>query len=138
MLCHRTRSGTVRLCEARKMGSRNIMRFILTGFKQDLGFRVFGFEGVKADGTRAQYTVRADLGLIRKYGISVQELPLLCRALLDRCSDNDDNRGLIFGEDDMQHRARECALARETAAARKPPRRPPSAKLGTAWRAPQP
>jgi hypothetical protein len=113
------------------------MQFILTGFTQDMGYRVFAFEGVKADRTRAQYTVRADLVLVRKYGIRVQELPLLCRSLLDKCGENEEKRALIFSEDEMQIRARDCALARE-AAARKPPRRPAGANLGAAWRAPQP
>jgi hypothetical protein len=114
------------------------MQFILTGFTQDMGFRVFAFEGVKADRTRAQYTVRADLGLIRKYGIRVQELPLLCRALLDKCAETEEKRALIFSEDDMQLRARDSALARETAAMRKPPRRPANTNIGGAWRGPQP
>ena len=114
------------------------MQFILTGFTQDMGFRVFAFEGVKADRTRARYTVRADLGLVRKYGIRVQELPLLCRGLLDKCGETEEKRALIFSEDDMQLRAKESALARETAAMRKPPRRPPAANIGGAWRAPQP
>ncbi|HUK41962.1 MAG TPA: hypothetical protein VLX11_12980 [Candidatus Acidoferrales bacterium] len=113
------------------------MQFILTGFTQDMGFRVFAFEGVKADRTRAQYTVRADLVLVRKYGIRVQELPLLCRALLDKCGDDGEKRALIFSEDDMQVRAKDCALARETAATRKLPRRPPGANVGAAWRTPQ-
>lgn len=114
------------------------MQFILTGFTQDMGFRVFAFEGVKADRTRALYTVRADLGLIRKYGIRVQELPLLCRGLLDKCGETEEKRALIFSEDDMQIRARDCALAREIAGTRKPPRRPASANVGGAWRGPQP
>ena len=114
------------------------MQFILTGFTQDMGFRVFAFEGIKPDRTREQYTVRADLGLIRKYGIQVQELPLLCRGLLDKCGENEEKRALIFSEDDMQVRARDCALARETAAMRKPSRRPTGANVGAAWRVPQP
>jgi hypothetical protein len=114
------------------------MQFILTGFTQDMGFRVFAFEGVKADRTRAKYTVRADLGLVRKYGIRVQELPLLCRALLDKCGESEEKRALIFSEDEMRLRANDFALAQATAAARRPPRRPPGANVGAAWRAPQP
>ena len=114
------------------------MQFILTGFTQDMGFRVFAFEGVKADRTRAEYTVRADLDLIRKYGIRVQELPLLCRGLLDKCGEDEEKRALIFTEDEMRTRANDCALARETAATRRPPRRHAGANLGAAWRPPQP
>lgn len=120
------------------MERKSKMSFILTGFTQDLGFRVFAFERVNADRTRALFTVRADLGLVRKYGIRVQELPLLCRDLLDKCDESEEKRALIFSEDDMQLRARDCALAREAAAMRKPPRKPAGANLGAAWRAPQP
>jgi hypothetical protein len=114
------------------------MQFILTGFSQDMGFRVFAFEGIKADRTRARYTVRADLALVRKYQIPVQELPLLCRALLDKRGEDAEKRALIFSEDEMQLWARDCALARATAATRKPPRRPAAANLGGAWRGPRP
>ena len=113
------------------------MQFILTGFTQDMGFRVFAFEGLRADRTRAKYTVRADLGLVRKYGIRVQELPLLCRALLDKCGEWDEKRAFLFSEDDMELRAKDSAVARETAALRKPARRPPGANVGAGWRGPQ-
>jgi hypothetical protein len=113
------------------------MQFILTGFTQDMGFRVFAFEGVSADRTRTKYTVRADLGLVRRYGIRVQELPLLCRALLDKCGESEEQRALTFTEDEMRLRAQDCAQAREMAAMKKPPRRPAGANLGAAWRAPQ-
>ncbi len=114
------------------------MQFILTGFTQDMGFRVFAFEGIKTDRTRAQYTVRADLGLIRKYDIRIQELPLLCRAVLDKCSEDEERRALLFSEDDMQLREKDRALARATVAMRKPPRRPAVANVGAGWRVPQP
>ena len=63
------------------------MQYILTGFTHDMGFRVFAFEGVGEDRVRTEYRVKADLALIRRYGIRVQELPLLCRAVLERHSD---------------------------------------------------
>jgi len=114
------------------------MQFVLTGFTQDTEFRVFEFEGVKADRTRAQYTVRADLGLVRKYGIRVQELPLLCRVLLDKCGENEEQRALIFSEDDMQLRAKDCAQAREIAAMRKTPRRSSGSNFAAAPHVQQP
>ena len=52
------------------------MQFILTGFTQEAGFRVFTFESLAADRTRTKFTVKTDLSLIRNYGIQVQELPL--------------------------------------------------------------
>ena len=41
------------------------MQFVLTGFTQDLGCRVFAFEGIAVDRMRTPFTVRADLALIR-------------------------------------------------------------------------
>lgn len=114
------------------------MQFILTGFTQEMAFRVFAFEGVKADRTRITYTVRADLGLVRRYGIRVQELPLLCRTLLDNCGDAEEKRALTLTEGDMQLRAKDSALAREAAAMKKPARRPLGANPGAAWRGPRP
>ncbi len=60
------------------------MPFILTGFRQDMGFRVFAFERRETTRSRMEFTVKADLGLIRRYDIRMQELPLLCRSLLER------------------------------------------------------
>ena len=42
------------------------MQFILTGFTQDMGFRVFAFERLADDRTRTKCSVRADLALIRR------------------------------------------------------------------------
>ena len=60
------------------------MQFTLTGFSQVKEFRVFTFEGVAADRSRSAFTVRTDLALARQYAIRIQELPLLCRAVLER------------------------------------------------------
>jgi hypothetical protein len=115
------------------------MQFILTGFTQDLGCRVFAFEGIAADRIRTAFTVRADLALIRRYGIQIQELPLLCRSVLERRDEASLTQGFTFTEDEM----RTCAAARaaakdEAAHRRRPPRRPAPETLGAAWRSPQP
>jgi hypothetical protein len=125
------------------------MQYILTGFTQDLGFRVFAFERIGEDRLRTRFTVRADLALIRRYGIRLQDLPLMCRGLLDRANEaraneggsneSDDKRTLIFTEDEMSLYERTSLAAREAAAQKKrPPRRPTSENIGAAWRAPQP
>ena len=115
------------------------MQYILTGFTQDMGFRVFAFERIGDDRLRTKFTVRADLALIRRYGIRLQDLPLMCRALLDRSSEGEEKRTLIFSEDEMSLFEKTSLAAREAAAQkRKPPRRPPSENIGAAWRAPQP
>ena len=109
------------------------MQFILTGFTQDLAFRVFAFERMGLDKVRTKYVVRADLALVRRYGIQMQELPLLCRILLDRNDDGEET--LTFTEDDMCLHAKGRAAAKDAAAQkRKAPRRPASANVGAAWR----
>jgi hypothetical protein len=110
------------------------MAFILTGFRQDMGFRVFAFERRESDRSRMEFTVKADLGLIRRYDIRVQELPLLCRSFLESRQE-EDARALTYSEDDM----RACAVTRtaaknEAARKRKPPRRPTGESPGAAWR----
>jgi hypothetical protein len=71
------------------------------GFSQVMGSRVFAFHGVAADRTRTLYTVRADIALAQRYGIRLQELPLLCRAVLERCSEGTENRAFSYSESDM-------------------------------------
>jgi hypothetical protein len=56
------------------------MHYILTGFSHETNLQVFSFECIGDDGLRTEYEVRADLMLLPKYGIRIQELPLLCRA----------------------------------------------------------
>ncbi len=112
------------------------MQYTLTGFTHDMGFRVFAFECVGDDRTRTEYRVRADLALTRKYGIRIQELPLLCRRLLERREGSDPQRTYTYAESDMCLRADASAIEAATQKKRTP-RRPPSANVGTAWRGPQ-
>jgi hypothetical protein len=100
------------------------MQFILTGFHQDIEFRTFAFEGIAADRTRTEYTVGADLALSRKYGIRVQELPLLCRRLLERDEDAAKQHTLTFTEEDMRlHADTEAARASASKKKKWPPGR---------------
>jgi hypothetical protein len=114
------------------------MLFTLTGFTQELGFRVFAFEAVAADRSRSDVTVRIDLALSRRYGIRIQELPLLCRALLERGTEAAPSDALTFSEADMlilaeQRAVRDAANQKKTGAGRRA-----SSNLGSAWRNPQP
>lgn len=111
------------------------MQFILTGFTQDLAFRVFAFERLGSDRVRTKMTVKADLAMTRRYGIQMQELPLLCRNLLERSDSGAETHTLIFSEDDMCMHAKGRASAKEAALQRrKTPRRAPSENVGAAWR----
>jgi len=108
------------------------MQFILTGFTQDTGFRVFTFERIGSDRTRTAFTVRTDLDLIRKYGIRVQELPLLCRGFLERRDEAGAERTWIFTEEEMRIYAGNCAAERDAARMKKSMRKAALAQAGTA------
>ena len=99
------------------------MQYLLTGFTQDSGFRTFAFEGVAADRARSAFSVRADLALARKHGIQMQELPLLCRVVLERRNEGDDRHTFAFTEEDMTLHASLVRAALELHK-KKAPRRP--------------
>jgi len=110
------------------------MQYILTGFTHDVGFRVFAFEGVGEARERTSFSVRADLALVKKYGIRMQELPLLCRAILEQRDGTDATRAFTYTEAAMCLRADASAAEAAQKQKRKPPRRPPSENIGRAWR----
>ena len=114
------------------------MQYVLTGFTQDLGFRVFGFEGVAEDRSRDQYIVRTDISLIRKYGIRVQDLPLLCRGMLERRDLSVDQHTFTYAETDMRLYADVAASRASAAAPKRAPARPVRENAGAGWRTPQP
>jgi hypothetical protein len=112
------------------------MQYILTGFTHDMGFRVFAFEGIGDDRVRTQYSVRADLALTHRYGIRVQELPLLCRGILERRIPGEGQQTFTYTEKDMRLNAELCASRAGDASKRKAPRKQPSENVGAAWRVP--
>jgi hypothetical protein len=115
------------------------VQFVLKGFSEVTGCRIFAFECVAADRSRTDFTVKTDLAMARRYGIRLQELPLLCKAILERKHEDDEvTRTYTYTEADMGMFADSAAARVEAAKNRKPARRPVAANLGTAWRVPQP
>ena len=114
------------------------MQFVLTGFTHDMGFRVFAFERIGEDRARTKCTVKADLVLVRKYGIQIQELPLLCRSLLDRGEEGGGVLSLTLTEKELCACAAERAAVRAAAAAKRKPQKPAGDNTGAAWRTQQP
>jgi hypothetical protein len=114
--------------------------FVLTGFNQEQEFRVFAFEGVAADWSRMAFTVRTNLALARRYGIRLQELPLLCRAILEHRDETvdgaEEKRAFTYSEEDMRVFAASAAARVEAAKQKKPPRPPVTPSEGAAWRVP--
>lgn len=117
----------------------NRLQYVLKGFTQTLGARVFEFEGVAADRTRRNFTVSADLAASRRYGIRIQDLPLLCRAVLDGQEPGDSvpeegtTHAFTYTEEEMSLHASRIT-EREAAQKKRPPRRPAPDRLGAAWR----
>ncbi len=110
-------------------------QFVLKGFRQVVDFRDFTFERIEADRTRSTFTVRADLALARRHQIPLQELPLLCRAVLDRLQAGGAPGPLVFAEADMRDYAAGVAERAAAAKARRPARRPrPTEAVGAGWR----
>jgi hypothetical protein len=114
------------------------LQFILTGFTQDAGFRVFAFERVGDGRIRTKFSVRADLALARVHGIPIQELSLLCRSILERREvfrdEGGELRSLTFTEDEMLAYARARTATLDAAKKRRASHRPTSENLGAAWR----
>ena len=107
-------------------------QFLLTGFTQVAGIRIYAFEG-RVDARRIDYTVEVDLALIPRYGIRIQDLPLLCRDLLQG-TEPEEISAVVFSEQRMRSHAEKLAAAREEAEHRKKqPRRLASADAGTGW-----
>lgn len=100
------------------------MPYILTGFTHHTGLRVFAFqEGIGHGSAATAFSVSADLALARKHGIPVQDLPLLCRAVLEQRSESDDRRAFMYTESDMSLHA-DAVRAEAESRKRKAPRRP--------------
>ena len=109
-------------------------QFLLAGFTQAAGIRIYAFEG-RIDAKRIDYTVEVDLALIPGFGIRIQDLPLLCRELLQQRSQPDETSSVVFTEQGMRSHAEKLAVAREEAEHRKKqPRHLASADAETGWR----
>lgn len=115
------------------------MQYTLTGFQEIQGFRVFSFEGslTGREKERETYVVRVDLALSRTHGIQLQELPLLCRAVLDQLPEGETRRTFTYSEDEMGVHSTAAAARRLADQRRRNPRRPQPETLGQAWRTPQ-
>jgi hypothetical protein len=108
------------------------MQFVLAGFRQVDNVRRYYFDVVGEDRTRKQVVVAADLGLVHQYRIPLQELPVLCRRLLEGRVKIET---ITFTEREMAQYADERSQAASAAAAKRRTHRPPvSDRVGNAWR----
>ena len=122
----------------RKRDKEATFQFLLTGFSQNAGVRIYAFEG-RVEARRTDCTVEVDLALIPGYGIRIQDLPLLCRELLQQQAQPDEINTFVFTEQRMRSHAEKLSLAREAAEhRRKQPRRLGNAAPETGYRPPSP
>ena len=110
-------------------------QFFLTGFTQAAGIRIYAFDG-RIDARRSDYTVQVDLALISGYGIRIQDLPLLCRELLQQREQLDEISAVVFTEQRMRSHAEKLAVAREEAKNKKKPKQLASPEPESGWRPP--
>jgi hypothetical protein len=111
------------------------MEVLLVQFYEANGTRMFVFHCVGAGRSRTTVRVSADVTLARKYDIRLQELPLLCRRLLDTIPEEGLQSSFTLTE---AHMVAIQAAARNVPE-RKPHKRPrPSSAVGQAWRSTQP
>ena len=89
--------------------------FIMTGFHQTDGIRYYVYQAQRPDGSLSESTVDADVKLLRKHGIALQELPLLCRRLLEKQDTHDALRSVTFTEDLMKEQADHRAALKQAA-----------------------
>jgi hypothetical protein len=114
------------------------LQFFLTGFAQAAGIRTYAFQG-RIDASRIECTVEVDLSLIPGYGIRIQDLPLLCRELLQQQGQPEES-AIVFTEQRMRNHAEKLAAARlEAEHKKKQPKHLATAAAGTseaeaAWR----
>jgi hypothetical protein len=95
------------------------MEYLLENYLQTAGVRVFVFDGISPDRSHSRFTVSVDIALLRRYTISLQELPLICRQFLQKRIISGGSRTLTFAATDMADLAAERAQARVTVGQRK-------------------
>jgi hypothetical protein len=107
------------------------VQYQFAGFQDAAGVRQFAFDRIADDRSRTRVVVTADMTLARKYDIRMQELPLLCRRLLDEPGAEQAGRPICLTEEHMA-----AIRATAQAVADRKPRKPPpvSPNTGRAWR----
>ena len=100
--------------------------------------RSYNFEGVAAAGTRKGFFVSAEVALLTKHHIRIQEVPMMCLRLLEAAAETEiELKSRNLTEADILAQVQAKAAEAEKAASKRA-KRPftPAAKvaLGMAWR----
>ena len=110
------------LATERKLDASVKLQYLLTGFTQTAGIRIYAFES-RVETRLIDYTVEVDLALIPGFGIRIQELPLLCRELLQQRPQPDESGAFIFTEQQMRSHAEKLSAERADAELKRKQRR---------------
>jgi len=101
------------------------MQYSLAGRSQSADVRTYTFDGKEQGQKSLNITVSVDIGLARRYAISLQELPLLCLHFLEERHPATETSALTFSEREMKTLVDVRDEAKRIAASkRRPPRRP--------------
>jgi hypothetical protein len=94
------------------------------GFNHEItNIRQYIFQGVISDGTRKAFLVTTDVGLLTKYHIQLQEVPMMCLRLLELSAETEPLLDLlVLTEADMLTHVRTKAADKELAALKRPKR----------------
>jgi|SRR5579871_2461317 len=98
---------------------------ILTGFRQANGIRSYMYQCQHEDGSSSEFTVDAEVNLLQKHGIGLQELPLLCRRVLEKQNSDVLLRTVTFTEDLMKEQADQRTALKQAAQNKRKPHRKP-------------
>ena len=92
------------------------MKFIYTGFTHETtGVRQYDFEGVVSPGIRKGFLVTADVALLTKHHIQIQDAPMMCMRLLEGSAETEPQLDLlVLTEADMVTHALARAAQKET------------------------
>lgn len=82
------------------------MQYLLMAFRQHDNVREYSFKGTGPDMTPVDFIVDVDLALVRRHRIPMQDMPLLCRRLLEEKSVSEPELRITFPEERMQDLAR--------------------------------
>jgi hypothetical protein len=95
------------------------MEYVLTGVGHSGNIRLYAFAEVEHDVRRSGLSVAVDIDAVRKHGIPLQELPLLCRLFLEDQREAGSDRSVTYGEAEMIKYATRRADASRAAEQRK-------------------
>lgn len=102
------------------------MKLLYMGFThKTTGVRLYNFEGAVSEGIRKAFLVTADVALLTKHHIRIQEAPMMCLRLLESSAEAEPQLDfLVLTEADMLDHVRANKAAEAEKAAKKRTKRP--------------